>query len=57
MKARKSLPHQQLISEVLAQLSFFNPNTRVIKKRIEALIDREYLERSETNAGVYNYLA
>jgi cullin 1 len=57
MKARKSLPHQQLISEVLAQLSFFNPNTRVIKKRIEALIDREYLERSENNAGVYNYLA
>ncbi len=54
MKARKTLPHQQLIAEVLAQLAFFKPNPRVIKKRIEALIDREYLERSEDNSNVYN---
>jgi len=57
MKARKTLPHQQLLSEVLAQLAFFNPNPRVVKKRIEALIDREYLERSTENVHVYNYLA
>ena len=57
MKARKTLQHQQLLSEVLAQLSFFSPNPRVVKKRIEALIDREYLERSADNPGVYNYLA
>ena len=57
MKARKTLEHQQLLSEVLAQLSFFNPNPRVVKKRIEGLIDREYLERSPDNTGVYNYLA
>lgn len=57
MKARKTLPHQQLLSEVLAQLSFFNPNPRSIKNRIETLIDREYLERSTDNASVYNYLA
>jgi cullin 1 len=57
MKARKTLPHQQLLSEVLAQLSFFNPNPRLVKKRVEALIDREYLERSTENNGVYNYLA
>lgn len=54
MKARKTLQHQQLLSEVLAQLAFFNPNPRVIKKRIEALIDREYLERSADNPHVYN---
>lgn len=57
MKARKTLQHQQLLSEVLAQLSFFNPNPRLVKKRIETLIDREYLERSADNAHVYNYLA
>lgn len=57
MKARKTLQHQQLLSEVLAQLSFFNPNPRLVKKRVEALIDREYLERSTENNGVYNYLA
>eukprot|EP00567_Pseudictyota_dubia_P018843 CAMPEP_0197433824 /NCGR_PEP_ID=MMETSP1175-20131217/1629_1 /TAXON_ID=1003142 /ORGANISM="Triceratium dubium, Strain CCMP147" /LENGTH=743 /DNA_ID=CAMNT_0042962325 /DNA_START=96 /DNA_END=2327 /DNA_ORIENTATION=+ len=57
MKARKTLQHQQLIAEVLSQLAFFKPNPRVIKKRIEALIDREYLERSADNSNVYNYLA
>ena len=57
MKARKTLEHQQLLSEVLNQLSFFNPEPRAVKKRIEALIEREYLERSADNASVYNYLA
>eukprot|EP00544_Gedaniella_sp_CCMP2646_P005671 CAMPEP_0202484896 /NCGR_PEP_ID=MMETSP1361-20130828/3851_1 /ASSEMBLY_ACC=CAM_ASM_000849 /TAXON_ID=210615 /ORGANISM="Staurosira complex sp., Strain CCMP2646" /LENGTH=745 /DNA_ID=CAMNT_0049113657 /DNA_START=28 /DNA_END=2265 /DNA_ORIENTATION=- len=57
MKARKTLPHQQLIGEVLTQLAFFKPNPRVIKRRIEGLIEREYLERSADNPNVYNYLA
>ena len=54
MKARKTLQHQQLIAEVLTQLAFFKPQPRVIKKRIEALIEREYLERSADNNNVYN---
>ncbi|TMW55882.1 hypothetical protein Poli38472_008530 [Pythium oligandrum] len=57
MKARKTLQHQQLISEVLAQLAFFKPNLKVIKRRIEALIDREYLERDPEQANTYRYLA
>mmetsp|Transcript_37921 Transcript_37921/g.70064 ORF Transcript_37921/g.70064 Transcript_37921/m.70064 type:complete len:687 (+) Transcript_37921:397-2457(+) len=57
MKARKTLSHQQLVAEVLSQLAFFKPQPRVIKKRIEALIDREYLERSTENSQQYNYLA
>jgi hypothetical protein len=28
-----------------------------IKKRIEALIEQEYLERDAADRGVYNYLA
>jgi hypothetical protein len=28
----------------------------MIKARIEALIEREYLERSETNMKIYQYL-
>lgn len=57
MKARKVLAHQQLIAEVLAQLAFFKPEARVIKRRIEALIDREYLERDPDNPNTYRYLA
>lgn len=57
MKARKTLKHQDLVAEVLNQMSFFNPDTRTIKKKIESLIEREYLERNADNAGIYNYLA
>jgi len=57
MKARKTLDHQQLLAEVLSQLSFFRPNPKVIKRRIEALIDREYLERDPDLPNAYRYLA
>lgn len=57
MKARKALGHQQLVSEVLSQLAFFRPKVKVIKKRIEALIDREYLERDPNATNSYRYLA
>jgi cullin 3 len=58
MKARKSLNHNDLIAEVTRQLSTrFNPSPQFIKKRIESLIEREYLERSEEEHRVYNYVA
>ena len=56
MKTRKQLSHKLLISEVIAQLKF--PLRAVdLKKRIESLIDREYLQREATDPNVYNYLA
>jgi hypothetical protein len=42
---------------VCVQLHFFKPNPRVIKKRIETLIDREYLERDSADPNTYKYLA
>ena len=57
MKARKILKHQQLVTEVLSQLAFFKPNPKVVKRRIEHLIDREYLERDKDQKNVYKYLA
>ena len=51
------MAHQQLVAEVLTQLSFFRPDPKVIKRRIEALIDREYLERDAENQNTYKYLA
>lgn len=57
MKARKTLTHAQLTGEVVPQLArMFKPDVRLVKKRIESLIDREYLQRGEA-AGTYNYLA
>ncbi|KAK4686027.1 cullin 3, partial [Tremellales sp. Uapishka_1] len=57
MKDRKTMGHNDLISEVAHQLSTrFNPSMGMIKKRIEGLIDREYLERS-SDIGMYRYLA
>jgi len=57
MKARNHLTHQQLVMEVSQSLSqLFRPDARIIKKRIEDLIQRDYLERDETGSG-YNYKA
>lgn len=56
MKMRKTLTHNQLISECVSQLKFpIKPAD--IKKRIESLIDRDYLARDEQVANQYNYLA
>ncbi len=58
MKSRKTLNHNQLVSEVVEQLnSRFQPSPVVIKKRIEGLIEREYMKRSESDRRTYVYLA
>jgi cullin 1 len=57
MKARKTLNHNSLISEVLCQLNNFKPEPRLIKMRIESLIEREFLERECNNRDIYNYIA
>ncbi|KAI3697596.1 hypothetical protein L6452_30690 [Arctium lappa] len=56
MKTRKVLSHTLLITELFEQLKFpIKPSD--LKKRIESLIDREYLERDKNNPQIYNYLA
>lgn len=56
MKTRKTLSHSLLIKELLTQVKFPAKSTDM-KKRIESLIEREYLERDRSNASIYNYLA
>lgn len=58
MKSRKEMEHNSLIAEVTGQLTTrFLPHPNVIKKRIESLIEREFLERDRDNFKKYRYLA
>ncbi|XP_049866673.1 cullin-3-B [Pectinophora gossypiella] len=58
MKARKKMAHPLLVAEVTEQLrARFLPSPVVIKKRIEGLIEREYLARSPDDRKVYTYVA
>ncbi|RLU23086.1 hypothetical protein DMN91_005364 [Ooceraea biroi] len=56
MKMRKTLTHNLLISELYNQLKF-PVKPADLKKRIESLIDRDYMERDKDNANQYNYVA
>ena len=52
MKMRKTLSHNLLLTELYNQLKFpVKPPD--LKKRIESLIDRDYMERDRDNASVF----
>eukprot|EP00736_Rhodelphis_marinus_P010372 Rmarinus@m.27460 len=58
MKSRKTLDHVALVMEVTRTLApFFIPPPAAIKRRIESLLDRDYLVRDMPNARAYNYVA
>lgn len=51
MKTRKTLSHKLLVAEALQQLKF-PLKAADLKKRIESLIDREYMARDPSDANV-----
>lgn len=56
MKVKKTLSHQQLVQEVFNCMSF--PVTAAdVKRRVESLLEREYLERDNERPSTYTYLA
>uniref|UniRef100_A0AAZ3QAS9 Cullin family profile domain-containing protein n=1 Tax=Oncorhynchus tshawytscha TaxID=74940 RepID=A0AAZ3QAS9_ONCTS len=56
MKMRKTLGHNLLVSELYNQLKFpVKPGD--LKKRIESLIDRDYMERDKESPNQYHYVA
>ncbi|XP_046853784.1 cullin-4A-like [Xenia sp. Carnegie-2017] len=56
MKTRKVLSHNLLVAEVYNQLKFPVKPTD-LKKRIESLIERDYMERDKDVQNQYHYVA
>jgi len=57
MKTRKVITMNQLITEIISQVKArFNAETKQIKKRIESLMEREYMQRS-SDGQTLEYLA
>ncbi|XP_036321302.1 cullin-2 isoform X1 [Rhagoletis pomonella] len=58
MKSRKVLKHNALIQEILSQSKVsFTPSISMIKKCIESLIDKQYIERTPNSGDEYSYVA
>lgn len=51
---RLRLAHAQVTQQLKSR---FLPDPSMIKKRIESLIEREFLERDKADLRVYKYLA
>ncbi|KAJ2253582.1 Cullin-4A, partial [Coemansia sp. RSA 451] len=56
MKARKTLEHSDLVTELLKQLDF-NVSTTEIKERVDTLFERDYVRRDDSNPSTYHYIA
>jgi cullin 3 len=58
IRARKTTDHANLTAEVTAILKRrFNPDPSKIKRRIEALLEREYMRRDDEQRNLYHYIA
>ncbi|KAF6166136.1 hypothetical protein GIB67_023846 [Kingdonia uniflora] len=53
MKNHKVLTHQQLAKCIIELRKTFQPDEETIKKRIESLIEQQYMRRDELNDGEY----
>ncbi|KAL4503901.1 hypothetical protein ABPG72_022531 [Tetrahymena utriculariae] len=55
LKSRKTMKYSDLVSEVNILLRKFQTQPAQIKKRIESLVEREYIERDKSDMNLYHY--
>ena len=59
MKGRigQTTTHSQLVTEVAKQIELFSAQPPLIKERIECLIEKQIIKRSEKDRNLYEYVA
>ena len=57
MKAARTMDHNSLLTEVAQTVRLFTPTVSMIKRNIEVLIDKEYLQREDASMNTYSYIA
>jgi cullin-4 len=56
MKDRKTLSHSDLMAQLLLKVNF-PLDTSMVNKRIDTLIEKDYIKRNAQDASIYEYLA
>lgn len=56
MKAQKTYKYQNLLNDVIRNISMFRADPQIIKEQIELLIQSEYMKRSENDRTQIIYL-
>ena len=57
MKSRQKMLVQDLRLEVVTQMQNFKPDDALIKKRIQAMVEREFMDYDKSNKNMLIYLA
>ena len=58
MKAKKNMRHEALVAATIDAVNkHFTPNVRMIKERIERLIEEEYMRRDDEDDSLFVYVA
>lgn len=56
MKARKVQNYNDLIGQIVEQIKLFKPDMRMIKKRIENLMERGFMKKDEEDRTKLIYI-
>lgn len=58
MKAKKTIEHRNLVTEIISEVSkLFTPKIPMIKRCIDLLIEKEFMKRSADQPDSYDYMA